>query len=188
VPTEPYYRSALARVHHDGFGFHADGVAPGADTQVLRLPDDAVPPADAIVSVGHPVSYLDDEEQLDRGLIALAEALRPGGVLAFDVCDLEWGSARLTQPPAVWFGDDWVLVSRYSVPHERCFRRDLTTFTRRGDHWDRDDELHDNVLVETDRIPALLARHGVDAVVRSSFGSETLPVGLVAVVGRRRTD
>src|SRR5918998_4916172 len=26
---EPYYRSALARVHHDGFGFHADACAPG---------------------------------------------------------------------------------------------------------------------------------------------------------------
>jgi SAM-dependent methyltransferase len=26
---EPYYRSALARIHHEGFGFHADACAPG---------------------------------------------------------------------------------------------------------------------------------------------------------------
>src|SRR4051795_3789651 len=26
---EPYYRADLARIHHLGFGFHADAVAPG---------------------------------------------------------------------------------------------------------------------------------------------------------------
>jgi SAM-dependent methyltransferase len=26
---EPYYRAALARIHHEGFGFHADACAPG---------------------------------------------------------------------------------------------------------------------------------------------------------------
>lgn len=26
---EPYYRDALARIHHEGFGFHADACAPG---------------------------------------------------------------------------------------------------------------------------------------------------------------
>ena len=33
MPPLPYYRSDLARVHHEGFGFHADAVAPG----VLKL-------------------------------------------------------------------------------------------------------------------------------------------------------
>lgn len=27
--AEPYYRDALARIHHEGFGFHADACAPG---------------------------------------------------------------------------------------------------------------------------------------------------------------
>ncbi len=58
----------------------------------LRLPDDAVPPADAIVSVGHPLSYLDDEEQLSRALAALAGALRLDGVIAFD--SATFGGAR----------------------------------------------------------------------------------------------
>ncbi|HYB48363.1 MAG TPA: hypothetical protein VED20_13560, partial [Streptosporangiaceae bacterium] len=35
-------------------------------------------------------------------------------------------------------------------------------------------------------IPALLAGHGVDAAVRSSFGIEELPPGLHAVTGVRR--
>jgi SAM-dependent methyltransferase len=29
VSDEPYYRAPLARIHHEGFGFHADACAPG---------------------------------------------------------------------------------------------------------------------------------------------------------------
>lgn len=242
MPPTPYYRADLARIHHEGFGFHADAVAPGIlellqpvldrgglvleigcgsglltrylvraghrvvatdaspamlelareyapgveAVEQLRLPGDSVPAVDAIVSVGHPLSYLDDEEQVWASLRAMAGALRPGGVLAFDICDLEWGEARRDQPPRVWSSDDWLLITRTSVPDRGTYRRDMTTFVQeRGNLWRRDHEVHDNVLVATDRIPALLAEVGVEAAVRSSFGSEALPTGLVAVVGWR---
>ena len=62
----------------------------------------------------------------------------------------------------------------------------MTTFLRNPDgSWRRDDERHDNVMVDTRRVPALLASEGVDAEVRAAFGAETLPVGLRAIVGRR---
>lgn len=54
-----------------------------------------------------------------------------------------------------------------------------------GGTWRRDDERHDNVLIETSRVPALLAGEGVEARVAASFGEERLPVGLRAVVGTR---
>ena len=238
----PYYRAELARIHHEGFGFHAKAVAPGIlkllepvrergglvleigcgsglltkylvdaghrvlatdaslamldlareyvsgaeAIQQLRLPDDPVPTADAIVSVGHPLSYLDDTEQLDRSLTALAHALRPGGLLAFDICDYRWGEVRRDQPPQVWSGDDWVLITRTSVPDRGTYRREMTIFVRTvGELWRRDDELHDNILIDTSEIPALVAKNGVAAEVRSKFGDETLPTGLVAVVGHR---
>jgi hypothetical protein len=41
------------------------------------------------------------------------------------------------------------------------------------------------VLVDTARVPAVLADHGVAASVEPSFGGEQLPDGLVAVTGRR---
>ena len=66
------------------------------------------------------------------------------------------------------------------------FRRTMAIFTREGDgRWRRDDEVHDNVLVATARLPQLLARHGIDATIGSSFGDETLPDGLVTVIGTR---
>ena len=63
----------------------------------LTLPDDPIPAADAIVSVGHALSYLPTAEAIDRALMAIADSLRPGGVLALDLCDLE---GRVPRRPA----------------------------------------------------------------------------------------
>jgi hypothetical protein len=41
------------------------------------LPDDPMPAADAIVSVGHAISYLPDAAAVDRALARMA-AVRPG--------------------------------------------------------------------------------------------------------------
>ena len=153
----------------------------------IVLPDDPIPACDAIVSVGHPLSYLADEASIDRALAAAAEALRPGGVMAVDICDLEWGTYRLDAPPAGRVSDDWAIVTEFSMPTPSRFVRQIAVFLRNEDgSWRRDDERHDNVLIDTSKVPSLLARHGVDATVALAFGEETLPIGLRAVLGRKR--
>ena len=93
---------------------------------------------------------------------------------------------RAGAPPRGWVGEDWALVTEFSVPAPDRFVRQMATFIREDDgSWRRGDERHDNVLIETDRVPALLAAVGVEATVRASFGAEELPAGLRAVVGRR---
>ncbi len=159
----------------------------GATVETLVVPDDPLPSADAVVSVGHPLSYLDDEAQLIKAFEAIARALAPGGVLAFDICDIEWGAVRDGQPPGVWSGHDWTLITRFSVPYPTLFRREMTMFVRAGQLWRREEETHDNVLIDTGRIPDVFAAHDVDVEVHRSFGDEDLPTGLFAVVGRRRT-
>jgi SAM-dependent methyltransferase len=156
------------------------------DVAQLVLPDDPLPRTDAIVSVGHVISYLHDAAAIDRALVAIAEALTPGGLFAIDICDLEWGAARQDGPNAGWVGDDWAIITRFSTPSPDKFVRDITTFVRNEDGtWRRDDERHDNVLIDTSRVPALLEKHGVEVTVTRSFGSESLPVGLRALIGRR---
>jgi SAM-dependent methyltransferase len=239
----PYYRRDLALVHHLGFGFHADLVAPGilklleptrarrglvvelgcgsglltrhlldrghrvvatdaspamlalaretvpdADAVIqLALPDDPIPECDAIVSVGHPFSYLPDEKAIDQAFTAAAEALAPGGILAIDICDLEWGVSRRAAANLGRVGANWAIITEFSTPAPNRFVRQMTVFVRNDDgSWRRDDERHDNVLVDTTRLPALLAEHRVDATVAASFGTESLPVGLRAVIGYRR--
>ena len=161
--------------------------APNAeDLRLLVLPDDAIPAADAIVSVGHVLNYLPDESAIRRALRAICGALRPGGVLALDICDLQWGEARRHAPAFVSVNDEWVLVTRFSAPAPDRFVRETTTFVRDNDGaWRRDDERHDNVLFDTSYVPQLLREYGVDATLGSSFGGEALPAGLVTIIGQR---
>jgi len=161
--------------------------APGAeDVRQVRLPDDPIPDADAIVGVGHALSYLPDEAAIDRALVAIAQALRPGGVLALDVCDLKWGAARRDVATHGRVGLDWAIITETSTPAANRFVREMTIFVKNDDgSWRRDDERHDNVLIDTALVPRLLARHGVEAQVRPSFGTEQLPTGLRAIIGHR---
>ena len=158
----------------------------GAEIRLLVLPVDPIPAADAIVSVGHVLNYLPDEGAIERALVAIADALRPGGVLAIDICDLEYGAARRDAANLGRVADDWALVTEFSTPSPDRFVRQMAIFSRNVDGtWRRDDERHDNVLVDTARVPSLLASRGVEAKVGRAFGEETLPVGLRTIVGRR---
>ena len=240
--SEPYYQADLARIHHFGFGFHADACAPGVlalladvrerdglvlefgcgsghltrylvdaghrvlatdaspamldlarqnlgdsvELQMLTLPDDPIPAADAIVSIGHALSYLPDEASIDRAIAALASALRPGGVMTFDICDLEWGRHRRDEPPRGWVGDDWAIVTETPFEGEDRFIREMTTFTKQSDgSYRRGHERHDNVLLDTSAVPARLEALGLRAEVRPAFGDEQLPVGLDVIVAHR---
>jgi SAM-dependent methyltransferase len=157
-----------------------------ADLRQLVLPDDPLPTADAIVSVGHVISYLPDAAAVDRALVAAAGALRPGGVLAIDICDLEWGRVREGAEHLGRAGPDWAVITEFSTPAPDKFVRDITTFVPDGaGAWRRGRERHENVLVDTSLIPALLESHGVAARVGTSFGAEELPPGLRTVTGVR---
>ena len=239
----PYYRADLARIHHLGFGFHADACAPGilallepvrerdglvielgcgsglltkylvdaghrviatdaspamldlarqhaAGAQEIRrltLPDDPIPSADAIVSVGHVLSYLSSAEAIDRALVAIADALRPDGLLAIDLCDRTYAEAASAPNTVGWVDDDWAIITARSTPSPDRLVRQMAMFTRNADgSWRRDDERHDNVLIDTASVPAFLAQHDVDAQLGRSFGAEQLPRGLHTVIGHRR--
>jgi SAM-dependent methyltransferase len=157
-----------------------------ADVRQLVLPDDPLPAADAIVSVGHMISYLPDAAAVDRALVAVAGALRPGGVLAFDVCDLELGRVRAGEPPVGRVGPDWAVIAEFSAPAPDRVIRHITTFVPDGaGAWRRGRERHEYVLVDTSLIPARLASCGVTATVASAFGTAELAPGLRAVTGVR---
>lgn len=74
-----YYRADLAYTFDQGYGFHAADCAPGIlalrvaapgaeDIRILALPDDPVAEADALVGIGHALSYLPDAAAVRRGL------------------------------------------------------------------------------------------------------------------------
>jgi SAM-dependent methyltransferase len=154
--------------------------------RLLTLPDDPLPECDAVVSVGHVLSYLPDEASLEAALAAAANSLRPGGVFALDLLDLRYGDDIAPDEIRGRVGDDWVVIARLSRPAENLFVREITTFVRTEDGlWRRDDERHENVLMDASRVRAFLAQHGLEVRVADSFGAADLPRGLVALVGCR---
>ena len=124
------------------------------------------------------ISYLPDAAAVDEALVSIAGALRPGGVLAIDICDLEWGEIRAGHGQLGRVGPDWAVITEFSTPAPDRFVRDITTFVPDGGGaWRRGGERHENVLVDTSRIPALLADHGVQATVASAFGDADCRLG-----------
>jgi hypothetical protein len=165
----------------------ARATVPGAeDVRLLKLPDDPLSKCDAVVSVGHVLSYLPNEASLKAALVAAAKALRPGGAFVIDLLDLRYGDELAGEEIHGRVCGDWAVIVKLSRPSERLYVREITSFVRNEDgSWRRDDERHENVLVQTSGIPALLATHGLDVRVTESFGDETPPPGLVAIVGKR---
>jgi len=240
---DPYYRAALAKVHHEGFGFHADACAPGilghlapilerdglvlevgcgsglltkhltdaghrvvaTDASpamleiarsyapgavghlVVALPDDPLPEADAIVSTGHALSYIDTQERLEAALVACARALRPGGVLALDLEDLSTRDAQMARPPAAWVGDDWAMFMERVSDGPAHLARSMTSFVREDDgRYRREHERHDNVLIDVEGVvPPLLEAEGLVVDVGRSFGDEVNMEGLRVVIATR---
>ena len=238
------YRPALSRIHHEGFGGHADACAPGIlarlapvrergglvlelgcgsgaltrhlvaaghrviatdaspamlalardavpgaeDVRRLTLPDDPLPTADAVVSVGHVLSYLPDVRSVERGFRDLAAALRPGGVLAVDLLDRGFRAARAGRGPAAAVRGEWAVFATVEFPDPATCVRDIATFVRGADGaWRRDDERHVNVLVDAAGVAALLAGEGLDVEVARGFDErQRLEEGLVAISGVRR--
>jgi SAM-dependent methyltransferase len=236
------YSSTLARIHHEGFGFHADACAPGIlalleplrgglvvevgcgsglltrhltdaghrvvatdaspamleiarryapaaiDHLLVALPGDPLPEADAVVSTGHALSYLDSTERLETALRACASAVRPGGLLALDLEDVS-----LLDAPSSWvrrgfLGDDWALVTDHASDGPNHYARLMTVFVQEPSGLYRKEfERHDNVLIDVaGAVGPLLVAEGLDVDIGVSFGSETNMAGLMVVKATRK--
>jgi SAM-dependent methyltransferase len=167
----------------------ARAAVPGAEEiRALVLPGDPVPPVDAIVGVGHVMNYLPDLDGIHSGLDALADALRPGGVLALDLAELSYGVTRRGDPPKARVEDDWAIITEFSQPSPDRFDRAITTFVRAPDGcYRRSDEFHTNILLDIPTVLDRLRQHGVTASAQDSFGDprRPLPAGLKAIIGSR---
>jgi hypothetical protein len=116
--------------------------------------------------------------------------LAPGGLLAIDLADLEWGRLREGAAPHARVGHDWAIMTRFSQPEPARFDREITTFVRTPDGtYRRGDEHHTNVLIDTATVPDLLLDHGVEARVGTTFDDpeHPMPRGLKTVIGHRTT-
>src|SRR5437588_4519310 len=101
-------------------------VPDATEIRVLLMPDDPMPACDAVVSIGHPVSYLDDEPAGLRALTNAAAALNSGGVFAIDIEDFAYAEAVVGAPPSGRVGDDWAIILKRERPAPNKLVRDMT--------------------------------------------------------------
>lgn len=146
---------------------------PEAEIRALKLPDDPIPNADAVVAVGTVFNYLASKADLERGLVAAARA---GDLLITDILDLSYGDTR--PEPVEYFheGHGWKLRTLNSLEAPDRVVREMTIETNAGvTH-----EKHFNLLVDVEEMASR-----VGAKVRGSFGDEVLPPGFRVLVVRR---
>ena len=166
--------------------------APRARFEMRRLPTQrnpgapgGLPIADAVVSTGHVLNYLEAAD-LRAALRELAAAVRPGGLLALDLMTERFAERHARCDCHARVEEDWAVFTRDFRPGPRLLERHITTFRRVGDHWRRDDEVHRNTTCEAMDALFILRAGGVDAEEREGFGEEAMLEGLVVLVGVRR--
>ena len=164
--------------------------APKASFQTESLMSVAIPACDAITAIGEIVNYQFDSTQTRSALSRLFrrayKALRPGGLLIFDVA----GPDRVPKTvPALFWKEalDWSIFvdvdgnaqARWMTRRIVCFRRNADGFFRRSE------ELHRMRLHHPEDILAELKSIGFIARVTDRYGSFRLYPGMHAIIARK---
>jgi SAM-dependent methyltransferase len=147
--------------------------APGARFVQASLFDVKLPPCSAVTALGECFSYAVDR-RAGRPALALvlrriADALRPGGLLVFDV--MTSGS----EPEAgrrTWSeGPDWLLcLDAREDPRARMLTRRIAVFRPENEHYRRSDELHRLWLYSRGDALSDLDAAGLQARTLSGYG------------------
>jgi SAM-dependent methyltransferase len=183
-------------------GFAVTGIDPSAELLVfarLAAPEGhfvqasayevELPPCEAVLAVGEPLTYHAPETDAD-GLIQrfferAAAILPAGGLLIFDV--IETGGPVLNG--RFWTsGPDWAVMSETREdPSARRLVREIETFRRDGDLYRRGREVHHVRLFDRRELCDRLAACGFAVETAQAYGEYALPLRRRAFFATRIT-
>jgi len=155
----------------------AGAAAPTARFIEASVYDIELPACDAILAVGEPLTYHNDsaaaDSKVESFFHAAAAALRPGGLLIFDV--IETGDPSLAGRS--WAsGDDWaVLVETREDQGARTLVRHIQAFRCVGNLYRRGHEVHNVRLFDADALRGALSDAGFSVEARPAYGAQSLP-------------
>jgi SAM-dependent methyltransferase len=138
--------------------------------------DIELPPCEAILALGEPLTYHDEDADGDklvkRFLERASDVLPVGGMLIFDVIEL--GEPSLTGRS--WSsGDDWaVLVDTKENQDSRTLVRNIETFRRVDQFYRRGREVHRVRLFDTRALCTQLATYGFVTETAPEYGAQPL--------------
>jgi len=166
----------------------AKRVAPRCDFRCAAAAEFDFPPCAAVTAVGEALNYLHGKGGGRPDLASLfrriARALRPGGLLMFDMILREGGPMKYR----TWQeGKDWaVLVEVNEDRTKSVLVRRTTAFRKVGTGYRRSAETHRLWLPSLDEVGGLLRKAGFVCQARRSYGSFRLPPRRWAFISRIR--
>jgi SAM-dependent methyltransferase len=147
--------------------------APEARFERGSVVDYRPPPCAAITALGEVLCYAGSLSILERADARL---------LLFDVATPARATGRTFHE-----GDGWLLCND-ATASDRTLTRRITTFTREGASWRRDDEEHRLALFAPDEVLATLDAAGYDGRRIRSYGREQQPLPGLAFFAATRRD
>jgi SAM-dependent methyltransferase len=147
--------------------------APEAKFRAASLFAAKLPPCDAVTSIGECVNYAFDPSSGRRALAGffrrVHDALRPGGVLVFDV--VEPGVAGGGPQRRYLEGPDWAILLEVREDRKRrLLTRRITSFRRIGKLYRRSREVHRLRLWERSELLGGLNRAGFQVETLAGYG------------------
>lgn len=144
-----------------------------------------LPPCDAVLALGEVLNYAFDAAvglpALRRLFRQVHAALRPGGVLIFDVA----GPGRNADAPRAFReGPDWAVGVQRQV-RGRTLTRQITSFRRLGARYRRSEEVHHLRLYRPPDVAAALRQAGFRVRVLRGYGRMRLAPGLAAFLATK---
>jgi SAM-dependent methyltransferase len=163
-------------------------VAPGARLVRASAYDFDFPACEAVTAIGEVLSYLPPGEKtapsLPRLFRRIAGALRPGGLLVFDLIVTAPGAPMAYR---TWrAGGDWsVMADVTEQPARRRLVREITTFRRVGARYRRSHEMHVVRICSRAAIEQMLRQAGFSVRVLRRYGAARLAPRRLAFCARK---
>lgn len=148
--------------------------APAAKFQVGSFLSAALPPCDAVTSIGECVNYAFDQKSGKPGLAEffrrVYHALRPGGVFVFDIVEPGVTGAAISQRRFLE-GPDWAILLEVREDRKRkTLARQIVSFRRMGKLYRRSEEIHRLHLYSTSELLAELNQAGFETRLLHGYG------------------
>ena len=154
----------------------ARAAVPGARFIYTSVYDAEIPPCEAIVAMGEPLTYhaaVADADSLVKGFFERASDVLPtGGMLIFDIIEL--GEPALAG--RFWSsGDDWAVLGDTKEDQDsQMLVRNIETFRRVGQFYRRGREVHRVRLFDTRTLRTQLAACGFAVETATAYGTQCL--------------
>jgi SAM-dependent methyltransferase len=159
--------------------------APGARFRVAMIERARLPPCDAVVAIGEILSYGHGGlPMLRRFFRRVHDALRPGGIFAFDFVDSAAGRTFAAKTSG---GADWAVAATATFdPARRVLTRRIIVVRRVGRLVRNATEVHHVHIYSRAQIRGALAAAGFSIRLSRSYGTYRMLRGDAVVVATRR--